>query len=74
VKIPHRHPLLLHTKADVYRTFTVDPTVCEVVRITNQDISLTGRSVGSTHVTFFTEDPTQPMVTYLVEVTKGEGP
>jgi hypothetical protein len=74
LKLNRQRPLLLQMKADVYRTFTVDPSICDVVRITQQDISLTGRATGSTHVTFFLDDPTQPQLTYLVEVTNDVAP
>jgi Flp pilus assembly secretin CpaC len=47
----------------------VDPTIGEVVRITTKDVSITGRTRGTTHVTFFFEDEKQPQLTYLLEVT-----
>jgi hypothetical protein len=68
LKLTAGRPTLLRMKADVYRTMVVDNGVCEIVRITARDVSLSGKATGRTHVTFFYEDQTVPQLTYLVEV------
>jgi hypothetical protein len=68
IKLSVQRPLLLKTKADIYRTDTVDKAICAVERITSKDVSLVGRAPGRTHVTFFFEDPATPQLTYLVDV------
>jgi pilus assembly protein CpaC len=58
----------LRTQKDVYRTATVDEAICEIVQFTPRELSIIGRSQGSTHVTFWFDDPNMQPVTYLVEV------
>jgi pilus assembly protein CpaC len=68
VTVRVRRSLLMRTKVDVYRTAIVDESVCDVVQFTPREISLIGRSQGSTHITFWFDDPAQPPLTYLVKV------
>jgi Flp pilus assembly secretin CpaC len=72
LKLAMGRPTLLRMKGNVYRAMVADSSVCDVVRITARDISLSGRAAGQTHVTFFYEDQTVPQLTYLVEVAASE--
>jgi pilus assembly protein CpaC len=63
-----RRSLLLRTQKDVFRTAVVDDSICEVVQFTPRELSIIGRSQGSTHVTFWFDDPNMLPVTYEVEV------
>ncbi|HTN73728.1 MAG TPA: pilus assembly protein N-terminal domain-containing protein, partial [Pirellulaceae bacterium] len=60
--------LLLRTKNDIYRTAVVDPKVCEVVQFTPREVSIIGKSVGATHLTFWFRDGDGVPVTYLIKV------
>lgn len=60
--------LLLRTKHDMYRTAVVDPRVCEVIQFTPREVSIIGKGVGATHVTFWFRDGDGVPVTYLVKV------
>lgn len=64
---------LLRTAKDIYRTAVVDDAVLEIVQFTPREISLIGRSQGSTHVTFWFDDPALQPVTYLVTVEPDAG-
>jgi pilus assembly protein CpaC len=68
VKLRVRRSVLLRTKVDVYRTAIVDEAVCDIVQFTPREVSIIGRSVGQTHVTFWLDDATAAPITYLVEV------
>jgi pilus assembly protein CpaC len=68
VKLRVRRSILLRTKVDVYRTAIVDEAVCDIVQFTPREVSIIGRAVGQTHVTFWLDDPGTPPLTYLVEV------
>jgi pilus assembly protein CpaC len=63
-----RRSLLMRTKIDIYRTAVVDEGICDIVQFTPREISLIGRAQGTTHVTFWFDDPAQPPLTYLVKV------
>ena len=63
-----RRSLLLRTQKDIFRTAVVDETICEIVQFTPRELSIIGRSQGSTHVTFWFDDPAMQPVTYVVEV------
>jgi pilus assembly protein CpaC len=63
-----RRSKLLRTKVDIYRTAVVDDSICDVVQFTPREVSLIGKSQGSTHVTFWFDDPAMQPVTYLVRV------
>ena len=63
-----RRSLLLRTQKDIFRTAVVDDSICEIVQFTPRELSIIGRSQGSTHVTFWFDDPDMLPVTYEVEV------
>jgi pilus assembly protein CpaC len=58
----------MRTKVDIYRTAVVDESVCDIVQFTPREISLIGRAQGTTHITFWFDDPATPPLTYLVKV------
>jgi len=60
--------LLMRTKVDIYRTAVVDEGVCDIVQFTPREISLIGRAQGTTHITFWFDDPATQPLTYLVKV------
>jgi pilus assembly protein CpaC len=68
VTVAVRRSKLLRTKVDIYRTAVVDDSICDVVQFTPREVSLIGKSQGSTHVTFWFDDPKMQPVTYLVRV------
>ena len=68
VTVAVRRSLLMRTKTDIYRTAVVDESIVDVVQFTPREISLIGRAQGSTHVTFWFDDPAAPPLTYLVKV------
>jgi pilus assembly protein CpaC len=68
VKLRVRRSVLLRTKVDIYRTAIVDQSVCDIVQFTPREVSVIGRSVGQTHVTFWFDDQNMAPLTYLVEV------
>jgi pilus assembly protein CpaC len=63
-----RRSLLLRTPFDIYRTAVVDSSVCDVVQFTPREVSIIGKSSGSTNVTFWFEDGNHRPVTYVVRV------
>jgi pilus assembly protein CpaC len=63
-----RRSKLMRTKVNIYRTAVVDSGVVEVVQFTPQEISLIGKSTGTTHVTFWFEQEGAKPITYLVRV------
>ena len=67
VHVKVRRSKLLRTKKDIYRTAVVDEAVVEVVQFTPREISLIGKGQGTTHVTFWFDDPNTQPVTYLVQ-------
>jgi pilus assembly protein CpaC len=68
VTVRVRRSLLMRTKVDIYRTAVVDEAVCDIVQFTPREISLIGRAQGTTHITFWFDDPATPPLTYLVKV------
>lgn len=68
VTVRVRRSLLMRTKVDIYRTAVVDESVCDIVQFTPREISLIGRAQGTTHITFWFDDPATPPLTYLVKV------
>jgi pilus assembly protein CpaC len=68
IKLRVRRSILLRTKVDVYRTAIVDEAVCDIVQFTPREVSIIGRALGQTHVTFWFDDPAMAPLTYLVEV------
>lgn len=63
-----RRSKLLRTKVNIYRTAVVDSGVVEIVQFTPREISLIGKSTGTTHVTFWFEQQDSKPITYLVRV------
>jgi len=63
-----RRSKLMRTKVNIYRTAVVDSGVVEVVQFTPREISLIGKSTGTTHVTFWFEQEGAKPITYLVRV------
>ena len=68
IKLRVRRSILLRTKVDVYRTAIVDEAVCDIVQFTPREVSIIGRAIGQTHVTFWFDDPAMAPLTYVVEV------
>jgi pilus assembly protein CpaC len=68
VQVMVRRSKLLRTKVDIYRTAVVDDSICEIVQFTPREVSLIGKSQGSTHVTFWFDDPAMAPVTYVIQV------
>ena len=68
VTVRVRRSLLMRTKVDIYRTAVVDESICDIVQFTPREISLIGRGQGTTHVTFWFDDPATAPITYLVKV------
>ncbi|MDO4550057.1 MAG: pilus assembly protein N-terminal domain-containing protein [Planctomycetia bacterium] len=64
-RVISRRSKILRTKSDLIRTAIVDPSICDVVQFTPREISIIGKTVGATHVTFWFKDSTEP-VTFLV--------
>ena len=62
------HSLLMRTRFDVYRTAIVDPTVCDILQFTPREVSVIGKKVGSTNVTFWFDDEGQPPLNYVLRV------
>ena len=60
--------LLLRTKTDIYRTAVVDPKTCEVIQFTPREVSIIGKGIGATHMTFWFKDGDGMPVTYLIKV------
>lgn len=63
---------LLKCKFNVFRTAIVDPTVVEAVQFTPTEVSLIGKKVGATQVTFWFEGDREAPQTYLIEVQPSE--
>ncbi|QDU26056.1 outer membrane porin HofQ [Anatilimnocola aggregata] len=68
VQVMVRRSKLLRTKVDIYRTAVVDDSICDIVQFTPREVSLIGKSQGSTHITFWFDDPAMQPVTYLIKV------
>lgn len=68
VQVMVRRSKLLRTKVDIYRTAVVDDSICDIVQFTPREVSLIGKSQGSTHITFWFDDPAMQPVTYLIQV------
>ncbi len=63
-----RRSKLLRSGVDIYRTAVVEPQICDVIQFTPREVSVIGRSLGSTHVTFWFEDGQRRPLTVLVRV------
>src|SRR5262245_10095628 len=68
VKIRFGRSLQLRTKADIYRTLIADATVCDVAQFTPRDVSIVGRAIGQTQITFWFDEPSKTSITYLIDV------
>jgi len=68
VQVMVRRSKLLRTKVDIYRTAVVDDSVCDIVQFTPREVSIIGKSQGSTHITFWFDDPALQPITYLIQV------
>jgi Flp pilus assembly secretin CpaC len=62
------HQKLLRTKAKVQRLAVVDAQVCDAIPFTPGQVSLVGRGVGKTQVTFWFDDPAMAPLVWTVEV------
>lgn len=62
-----RRSMLMRTKYNLIRTAIVDPSICDIVQFTPREISIIGRAIGSTHVTFWFEDGTFKPITFVVK-------
>lgn len=63
-----RRSKLLRSPVDIYRTAVVDPKVCEIIQFTPSEVSIIGKSQGSTNITFWFEESDKKPTTYLVRV------
>ncbi|MBR0191929.1 MAG: pilus assembly protein N-terminal domain-containing protein [Thermoguttaceae bacterium] len=66
LKVITNRSIVLRTRYNLYRTAIVDPSVCDIIQFNPREISIIGRAVGSTHVTFWFEDGTFKPVTFTV--------
>ena len=66
--VTRRRSRLLRSQHDIYRTAVVDPSICDIVQFTPREVSLIGKGIGATHVTFWFADGRHEPVTYLVRV------
>ena len=63
-----RRSKLLRSPVDIYRTAVVDPKICEIIQFTPSEVSIIGKSQGSTNITFWFEESDKKPTTYLVRV------
>ena len=68
IRVKVRRGLLLRTDFDIYRSAVVDPAICDLVQFTPQEVSIIGKSVGTTNVTFWFRDGHQRPMIYVVKV------
>lgn len=68
IAVPHRRTLLLRMKSDVQKTTVVDPTICDVVRLSPRELSVVGKAEGATHISVSVDDGSRAPQTYLVRV------
>lgn len=66
LKVISNRSIVLRTRYNLYRTAVVDPSVCDIIQFNPRELSIIGRAVGSTHVTFWFEDGTFKPVTFVV--------
>jgi|GEM_PF-1550445 len=68
IRVKVRRGLLMRTDFPIYRSAVVDPAICDLVQFTPREVSIIGKSVGTTTVTFwFRGGPQRPMI-YVVKV------
>lgn len=68
IRVKVRRGLLMRTDFDIYRSAVVDPAVCDLVQFTPREVSIIGKSVGTTNVTFWFRDGQQRPMNYVVKV------
>lgn len=66
LKVVTNRSLVLRTRYNLYRTAVVDPSICDIIQFNPRELSIIGRAVGSTHVTFWFEDGSFKPVTFVV--------
>ncbi|MFP6610732.1 MAG: pilus assembly protein N-terminal domain-containing protein [Pirellulales bacterium] len=69
LNVTMRRSKVLRCKENVFRLAVADDRVCDVVQFTPREVSIVGRAVGATDVTFWFVGEDQRPVTYLVRVT-----
>lgn len=69
LNVTMRRNKVLRCKENVFRIAVVDESICDVVQFTPREVSIVGRQIGATHVTFWFAGEDQRPVTYLVRVT-----
>ena len=74
VRLQVGRSLVLRTKADIHRTAVAAEGIVELSQFTPREISLVGRSPGTTTVTFWFRDAAQPPVIYAVKVVERPAP
>jgi Flp pilus assembly secretin CpaC len=68
VKLRVGRSLQLRARADIYRTAIVNPAVCDVAQFAPRELSIAGRGVGQTQVTFWFNDPSIEPLTWVIDV------
>lgn len=63
-----RRSVLLRAGKDIYRTQVVDPQIADIIQFTPREISIIGKSEGTTSVTFWFRNGDGRPVSYLVKV------
>jgi len=63
-----RRSLLLRTRHEIFRTSVVDPSICDLVQFTPREVSIIGRSIGVTNITFWFQDGERAPLIYEVRV------
>ena len=69
LKVVHRRSQLIVAKGNVVRTAIADPSVVEVVQYSPNEIAFIGQSLGTTTVTMWFDDGSEPLI-YLVETVR----
>ncbi|MEI6541813.1 MAG: pilus assembly protein N-terminal domain-containing protein, partial [Planctomycetota bacterium] len=69
LKVVHRRSQLIIAKGNVVRTAIADPSIVDVVQYTPNEIAVIGMSLGSTTVTLWFDDGSEPLI-YLVETVR----
>ena len=62
----------LRSNSKVVGSKVVDPSICEVAQLSSGDVCIAGKVEGTTHVTFWFDDPTRQSITLLVQVERDE--
>jgi len=68
VRLQVGRSLVLRTRHDVHRTAIAAEGIVELSQLTPREIMLLGRGIGTTTVTFWFRDASQPPVIYAVQV------